>query len=154
MQEETDQRTLAGHINEWAGEGPVWCVRATMKAEHPVGPGGSESRRGSKHFAPGARLYLRRIMGFRNETDVADVEMVGRHRATHRNVLMIVRGSWLEGWRADLVYSPQVARLLWPKWDGTSASKEQAEWYAAFLNELSEQPHAWPLLISRFSHER
>ena len=27
MQEETDQRTLAGHINEWAGEGPVWCVK-------------------------------------------------------------------------------------------------------------------------------
>ena len=90
---------------------------------------------GSKHFAPGARIYLRRVMGYPD--DVPDIEVAGRHRATHRYVRMIVRASWLEGWRADLVYSPQVIRLLWPKWDGAAASKERAEFFASLLAKLT-----------------
>jgi hypothetical protein len=91
--------------------------------------------RGSKHFAPGARIYLRRVMGYPD--DVPDLEVVGRHRATHRYVRMIIRASWLENWRTDLVYSPQAIHLLWPKWDGAAASKEQAEWFANFLTKLA-----------------
>lgn len=140
MQEGTDKRTLAGHLNEWTGDGPVWCPRATVKAESAS----DLLIRGHKHFASGARLYMRRIMGYRREDAPPDIEVVGRHRASHRYVRMIIRGSWVENWRADLVYSPKVAQLLWPKWDGTAASKEQAEWYAAFLNRLNSQSDKKP----------
>ena len=135
MDENIDSRTFAGHPNTWTGEGPVWCPRATLCVERAFGPGGKEIRRGSKHFAPGARIYLRRVMGYPD--DVPDVEVVGRHRATHRYVRMIIRASWLENWRTDLVYSPQAIRLLWPKWDGTAASKEQAESFAHFFAKLA-----------------
>lgn len=135
MDEDIDSRTFAGHPNAWTGEGPVWCPRATLCDERAFGPDGKEIRRGSKHFAPGARIYLRRVMGYPD--DVPDVEVVGRYRATHRYVRMIIRASWLGSWRADLVYSPQAIRLLWPKWDGTAASKEQAESFAHFLAKLA-----------------
>ncbi len=140
MEKDMNFRTLAGHRNEWTGEGPVWCPRATMRAERPFGPGGEEVTWGSKHFAPGARIYLRRVMGYPD--DVPDIEVVGRHRATHRYVRMVIRASWLEGWRADLVYSPQVIHLLWPKWDGAAASKEEAESFASRLVELTTSPRA------------
>jgi hypothetical protein len=37
--------------------GPVWCPVANVVRERTYGPGGKEIRRGSKHFAPGAKLY-------------------------------------------------------------------------------------------------
>lgn len=119
------ERARAGPHNEETVEGPVWCVVANMGADHPYGPGGAEIRRGTRHFAPGARLYVRHTMGWMG--DLPDLEVVGRHRATHRYVRMVVDGALLERWRADLVYSPEVIRLLQPYWDGTVASQREAE---------------------------
>jgi hypothetical protein len=68
------------------------------------------------------------VMGYDGD-DMARVEVVGRHRGSHRYVRMIVRGEWLENWHADLVYSPYVAKELQPYWDGTLASKEEAEFF-------------------------
>lgn len=140
MEEQRNTRTLAGQPNTRTGEGLVWCVRATMRPQHPFGPGGKEMVRGSKHSQSGARIYCRRTMGYPD--DVPDIEVVGRHRASHRYVRMIIRPSWLEGWRADLVYSPEVIRLLWPKWDGAAASKEQAEEFAHLLTRATATPDA------------
>ena len=63
------------------------------------------------------------------DDDLPRVEVVGRHRGSHRYVRMIVPGAWLENWHADLVYSPYVAEHLQPYWDGTPASKAKAEEY-------------------------
>lgn len=138
MHDDIDRRTLAGYLNRWPGEGPVWCPVASMRAVRQVGENGQQSRRGTQHFAPGARLYVRRVVGFRNShNDEQDVEVIGRHRATHRYVKMIVRASWLEHWRPDLIYSPQVIRLLWPMWDGTAESKAEADDFVAIFATAS-----------------
>ena len=138
MHDDMDQRTLAGHLTSSSGDGPVWCPVASMRALRQVGENGQQSRRGTQHFAPGARLYVRRVVGFRNSyNDKQDVEVIGRHRATHRYVKMIVRATWLERWRSDLVYSPQVIRLLWPMWDGTAESKAESDHYVAIFAAAS-----------------
>ena len=108
---------------------PVWCLVANMTHSRPAGQGGAETKRGSKHFPPGAKLYFRHMMGWEDPADLPRVEVVGRHRGSHRYVRMIVRGAWLEHWHADLVYSPYVAKELQPFWDGTPASKAKAEEY-------------------------
>ena len=109
---------------------PVWCPVATMRAERPYGPGGQETKRGSRHFAPGAKLYCNLIVGQKHEPQI---EVVGRHRASHRYVTMIVSASWLTNWRVELVYSPRVITDLWPIWDGTPASRAKAEqWVRSF----------------------
>jgi hypothetical protein len=113
---------------------PVWCPVANMTSERPYGPGGQITKRGSKHFAPGAKLYFLHVMGYQGGDP--QLELVGRHRGSHRFVTMIVSLSWLENWRVNLVYSPQVAKELHPYWDGTPASKAKAESYVQkFLNE-------------------
>ncbi len=70
-------------------------------------------------------MYIRHIMGYQSRRGVDDpsIEVVGRHRQTHRFVRMTVRASWLEKWHVDLVYSPTVIQLLQPYWDGTEKSK-------------------------------
>jgi hypothetical protein len=110
--------------------GPVWCPVATMRAERPYGPGGQETKLGSRHFAPGAKTYCIHVMGTRPEPQI---EVVGRHRASHRYVTMVVRASWLTNWRVELVYSPRVITDLWPIWGGTPASRAKAEqWVREF----------------------
>lgn len=112
---------------------PVWCPVANMTSERPYGPGGQITKRGSKHFAPGAKLYFRRVMSYVPEPQV---EVVGRHRGSHRYVTMIVSLSWLENWHTDLVYSPYVARKLHPYWDGSPGSQSLAEHYVReFVNK-------------------
>ena len=104
--------------------GPVWCVVANVVAERPYGEGGKETRRGTKHFAPGARLYcLPPLWGDGYEK----INVVGRHRGSHRYVTMVVRSRWLTNWRAALVHSPHVVAALAGHWDGSERSKERAE---------------------------
>jgi hypothetical protein len=112
---------------------PIWCPVANMTSERPYGPGGQITKRGSKHFAAGAKLYFRQVM---NRDGDPQLEVVGRHRGSHRYVTMIVSLSWLENWRPELVYSPYVARQLYPIWKtGTLGSKLEAEFYVRkFVN--------------------
>jgi hypothetical protein len=114
-----------------------------MVRERPYGPGGVETKRGSRHFAPGAKLYVHRYIGFKDQ-----VEVVGRHRASHRYVNMIVSASWLTNWRAELVYSPRVIATLWPIWNASPGSKARAEKWAcdakaasAGMGPLSDHVH-------------
>ena len=34
--------------------GPSWCAVANVVEDRPFGPGGVETRHGTRHFAPGA----------------------------------------------------------------------------------------------------
>ncbi len=111
--------------------GPVWCLVTNMIQERPYGPGGRKIRRGSKHFAPGAKLYCYRALwgdGYER------IQVLGRHRAPHRYVKMIVSEKWLTNWRVRLIYSPHLIRELWPSWDGTEGSREQAQQIADAMN--------------------
>lgn len=125
---EPDSMTMAG---------PVWCPVANMTEERRHGPGGREIKRGSKHFAAGAKLYC---FPAQWGDDYDQIEAVGRHRATHRYVKMIISSSWLENWRVQLVYSPAVVRMLWPDWDGSEHSKTAAQSYIDMMkNRLAQK---------------
>lgn len=84
---------------------PVWCVVANVVMERAYGPGGAERRSGTKHFAPGARVY---VVGFYWGTGGESVTVVGRHRKSHRFITLDMRSRHLANWRAELVYSPYV----------------------------------------------
>ncbi len=103
--------------------GPVWCPIANIVAERSYGPGGMELRRGAKHFPPGAKVYCYPPLwgdGYEN------IQVIGRHRGSHRYVKMVIRSAWLTNWRVDLAYSPHLIRHLWPMWSGIERSKTQS----------------------------
>lgn len=82
---------------------PVWCLVANVVEERNFGPGGGERRRGTKHFAPGAKVCAFPVLwgdGYEK------IKVVGRHRESHRFVKMVIPSKWLTNWRAQLVYSP------------------------------------------------
>jgi hypothetical protein len=77
--------------------------------ERAYGPGGTEKRRGTKHFAPGAKVY---VYDFFWGTAGERVTVMGRHRKSHRFMRISMSARHLTNWRAELVYSPAVAKVI------------------------------------------
>lgn len=136
----------------------VWCVVANVVPTRPYGQGGEDVRRGTKHFSPGTKVYIRHpFWGMGGES----VEVVARHRGSKRFVVMTIRTSWLENFRAELAYSPKVLSLLTAKpgegdthvrgdghspWDDTPASQTRAEEWATRLDAVARAERSrWPL---------
>ncbi len=121
-----------------AAEAPVWCVAANVVHERPYGPGGIEKRRGTKQFAPGAKVHV-----FSYFWGVAGdmVTVVGRQRRTKRYITLSMRADHLANWRAELVYSPHVIRQILDYGEfaklprGAAASRERAEEIAAMYRQ-------------------
>ena len=91
------------------GTESAWCVAANVVMECAYGPGGLEKRRGTKHFAPGAKVYVYDFFwGVAGER----VTVMGRHRGSHRFIQLSMRAKHLANWRAELVYSPTVAKVI------------------------------------------
>jgi len=86
---------------------PVWCVVANVITERPYGPDGAEIRSGTKHFRPGAKLYI--IDAYSGMSE--NVIVIGRHRGSNLYCRMVVPVWHLENFRVKLAYSPQVIQL-------------------------------------------
>jgi hypothetical protein len=82
-------------------DGPIWCVVANVMIDRPAGPGGAEIRHGTKHFAPGAKVYVL-------ELHYERVRVFGRHRKSNRYVSMMMNPKNLANWRPELEYSPHI----------------------------------------------
>ena len=126
--------------------GPAWCVAANIVMERGYGPGGAEKRRGTKHFAPGAKVFVYYFFwGVGGES----VTVMGRHRRSHRFIQLSMRAKHLANWRAELVYSPAVAKVIRENGEfgsldaGSDRARCRAEEIAArYINEGAQsQPY-------------
>lgn len=113
---------------------PIWCPVANVAEQIPFGTE-HVPRRGTKHFAAGAKVYCTgAYYSFRDS-----VEVVGRHRRSHRYITIFIQTRYLTRWRTELVYSPHVIHEMGYRWDGSLASKERAE---AFARSLAQRDPA------------
>lgn len=116
------------------GADPAWCVSANVVMERSYGPGGVEKRRGTKHFAPGAKVY---VYDFFWGTAGERVTVMGRHRKSHRFIRLSMRAKDLANWRAELVYTPAVVKVIRENAEfgsldaGSERAKRRAEEIAA-----------------------
>jgi uncharacterized protein (TIGR02996 family) len=127
--------------------GPIWCVAANVLMERPSGPGGVETRRGTKHFASGAKVY---VFYFYWGMGGERVTAIGRHRKSKKYISLTTNASYLANWRVELVYSPTVIRRItenggefghFPR--GGEESKRRAEEIAAMYTQrgAASQPY-------------
>ncbi len=114
---------------------PVWCIRANIVKERPYGPGGLETRHGTKHFAPGAKVYCVLIFW---DGPLTSVDVVGHHRGSHRYVRMMVQHEWLTDLKAELVYSPYIISQL----SEAVADRPKIEEAIAHLKSLAPKPRS------------
>jgi hypothetical protein len=85
----------------------IWCVVANVVTERPYGPGGAETRSGTKHFRPGAKVHI--ISAYAGTCE--NVVAIGHHRGSNQYSRLVVPVRHLENFRVKLAYSPEVIRL-------------------------------------------
>lgn len=93
--------------------------------ERPYGEGARETKKGTKHFSPGAKVYcFPPLWG----DGYDQIKVIGYHKGTRgrKLVTMIISSSWVENRRAELVYSPAIIRRFEGAWDGSADSKKLA----------------------------
>ncbi|TDD92630.1 hypothetical protein [Actinomadura rubrisoli] len=115
-----------------------WGVAANVVQERLAGPD-LEVRRGLKHFAGGAKVWI--SLPFSGDGGER-LYVVGRHRGSHRYIRIIIQSCHLEHARAKAVYSPAVHRLLAePVARMLFDSEEDAADWAAHLNTRGIEAH-------------
>jgi hypothetical protein len=107
----------------------LWAVVANIKREHPHGPGGVETKVGTRQFRGGTKVY---IAGCFPGTCSAIVA-IGLHRHTRRWITCCVDVRNVENFRVRLVYHPAVIDRIRNDERCWMRTKEEAEtWAAAF----------------------
>jgi hypothetical protein len=76
--------------------------------ERPYGPGGEEIRTGTKHFRPGAQVYI--IDWFPGTCD--RVVVIGHHRKSNRPTKAIIEAKHIENFRVKNCFSLAAIRLI------------------------------------------
>jgi len=109
----------------------IWGVVANVVLERPYGPAGVERRRGTKQFAPGAKVHVFQRIGW---SDWRRIRVLGRHRRSGRRIELTMGVEYLANWRAEAVYSPFVIRRLLA--DVTTSPERVAEFRAALAGGL------------------
>src|SRR5207248_10529609 len=105
-------------------DGPVWCVAGNIVHSRPFGPGGAETRHGTRLFKPNAKIYLANLdwsdrILFEAPTEFDVVRVVGRHRKSLDWIGCVLRVGHTRNWRVELVYQPALlVRLKKEGWPG------------------------------------
>jgi hypothetical protein len=81
-----------------------WTAVGNIIRERPYGPGGAETRSGTKHFAPGAKVYI--IDWYAGMCQ--RIIVVGQHRKSKRLITLSIDVRLVENLRPKVCYDPTV----------------------------------------------
>ena len=85
-----------------------WTAVSNIIRERPYGPGGAETRLGTKHFAPGAKVYI--IDWYAGMCE--RIIVVGMHRKSKRFIRLAIDVKVVENLRPRLCYNPTAIRKI------------------------------------------
>jgi hypothetical protein len=85
-----------------------WTAVANIVRERPFGPGGAEIRIGTKHFAPGAKVYI--IDWYAGMCE--RIIVVGLHRKSKKFIRLVIDVKVVENLRPKLCYNPAAIRKI------------------------------------------
>lgn len=117
-----------------------WCLVGNVIGDHPCGEGDRQSRRGTKQFRAGTKVYcLPPQWGDGYER----ILVIGRQRASHKFITLIMPAKYITNWRAKVVYNPEVIRRLQAialdDWIPSWPFREQVEQFAEGMIEREKQ---------------
>ena len=90
-------------------DGTQWCLVGNIVDERRCGEGGAETRRGTRHFSPGTKIFC---LPAQWGDGYDQIVVIGRHRGSKHFVTMIISSDWVTNWRAKIVYDLAVLERL------------------------------------------
>jgi len=113
----------------------VWCLVGNVGGVRGLECDAAEAT-GTKHFSFGTKVFcLPPLWGDGYE----NVAVIGKHRGARRSVMIVMPSSRITNWRVQVVYKPEVLRLLDSGFEGRGSGrwkKENAETMARSLRDL------------------
>ncbi len=85
-----------------------WCVIAKIREETPFGEEGKETKIGSKHFKPNAKVY---IVDWYPGT-CTTVTVVGHHRKSNKPITIDIHVKYLTDLKSKVAYKPYVLEKI------------------------------------------
>ncbi|WP_172205400.1 hypothetical protein [Niveibacterium sp. COAC-50] len=108
-----------------------WCLVGNIKETRPFGPGGKEHKPGTQHFSSGTKVYC---LPAQWGDGYEKVKVVGKHRGSSRMVKMVVCSAWITNWRAQVVYSSSILKLLTEEVLNWKSKEEVLEYLGSILS--------------------
>jgi hypothetical protein len=131
---------------------PLWGVAANIVEERLYGKGGLETKRGTRKFHGGAKVYMvGAFWGMGGEK----VVVVGHFRGKNPYITSVIGAELVENFRPELIYSPMIIeKILKPHYSvihphpthyeqPQPISKEEAEQIAATYTSLAQWWHVF-----------
>jgi hypothetical protein len=85
-----------------------WCVVAKIRESTPYGQDSKETKIGSKHFKPGAKVYI--VDWYPGMCTT--VTVVGHHRKSNRLITIDINIKYLSDLQIKVVYKPYVLEKI------------------------------------------
>lgn len=111
-----------------------WCLVGNIVKEHPFGEE-KERRQGTKHFAPGAKVYCAQSMwgdGYES------IGVLGTPRHGKKYIEIIMERKRIENFRIQKTYNPQILDIMKQRhyswWSNTDKDREDILRYLRWLN--------------------
>lgn len=102
-----------------------WCIVGNIIGAHPYGVE-KEIRYGTKHFAPGAKVYCTLAYN-----DINRLVVMGSPRHSRKYIEVIIDASSVENFRLQKCYKPAVLKMMkqrhWNWYGNADADKEEIE---------------------------
>lgn len=122
--------------HQYKNEDPEWrwCLVGNIVKEHPYGEE-HEIRQGTKHFAPGTKVYCAKSMwgdGYEN------IGVLGAHRQSHKYIEIIMESKDIENFRLQKVFKPVVLEIMkqmhYHWWDNSDEDRDEILEYVKDLS--------------------
>jgi hypothetical protein len=119
-----------------------WTAVANIIRERPYGPGGAEIRYGTKHFAPGAKVYI--IDWYAGMCK--RIVVVGLQRKSKRYITLTIDVRLVENLRPKVCYDPTVIAKFKEHYSTPQGRSHYADWLTKeFAETVCESIPCWQL---------
>jgi hypothetical protein len=122
-----------------------WTAVANIVRERPFGPGGTETRRGTKHFAPGAKVYI--IDWYAGTCE--RIIVVGQHRSSKRLITLVIDVKLVENLRTKVCYQPAVIAKIKEHYAQAYAPKGIEHLTREFAEQICDTVPYWQAQVWR-----
>jgi hypothetical protein len=90
-------------------DGTQWCLVGNIVAGRKCGVGGTETRRGTKHFSAGTKVFC---LPAQWGDGYDQIVVIGRHRGSKRFVTMIISSDWVARTRSVKLEKKRRSRTI------------------------------------------
>lgn len=116
-----------------------WCLVGNIVETHEFGEE-HVIKYGSKHFRPGAKVYINLVYGGMGHEKIL---VIGVPRHVKNYIEIVISRSLVCNFRVQRVYKPAVLKLMndsvWDWWGNSDETREMLEECAEWMNEAAEE---------------